>query len=146
MSRCWCKRISDRLPFKTCSSCARSKKKYKQTLRGTCTQAICNAKDTDKQRGFDVEELVRREDYITAEWMQEQWELQGGKCYYSRCNHQEMQHINCREDNGLTLERIDNTKPHTKGQLLKTFWIGLVFSRSVDELFYFHSPRCSKTI
>ena len=104
-----CTRIAADSDYQLWQGCRDIQKRYHATLRGTCKTAIVGSKRADRRKGCNIDEL----DYITFEWMESEWTKQEHKCYYRHCKRL-MQYKDCMLSNGLTIERLDNKKPHTK--------------------------------
>ena len=65
-----------------------------------------NAKHKDLARGF-----VIKEDFITEEYLKDQYTLQEGLCYYCRVH---MDVVKRNSQKGMTAERLNNKVQHTK--------------------------------
>ena len=99
---------------KCCSEClaywVKYDRKRNRTLKRTVYKQIQNAKISDRKKGYKLDEL---KDYISVEFMLGEWK-RSEKCHYDNCKVQ-MQYASCILPNGMTIERLTNKGPHTKG-------------------------------
>ena len=101
---------------KSCKGCLASYRKSDIKRRGKLKykiqRKIWNAKESDqrKLKKYGVKSLDEIDDYITVVYIMGLW-IDRKTCYY--CN-VPMQYQHCQEHNGMTIERLDNEKPHTR--------------------------------
>ena len=103
-----------------CNHCAKDMQKWYVKNRQTWIAKVCaysrknwpqkivansRVSDTNKKYSWDKSE------YVTAKFPLNQYQLQEGICYWCGT---EMQMRNRQLDNGLTIERLDNSLPHTR--------------------------------
>ena len=69
--------------------------------------AVMNSKVSDKKHCREWTDA----EYVTAQFLLNQFDEQEGACYWCGT---EMQTQNRRQDNGLTIERLNNRFPHTR--------------------------------
>ena len=100
--KCKRKRV---LPYRYCMKCRNSS--YESGKRRWNHHAIYDSKRSDVRRGFDIDD----DDFITPDWILEQREKQGNRCYY--CD-RVMQIRRRTAFDGLQPERLTESLPHLK--------------------------------
>jgi hypothetical protein len=88
-----------------CEAC-RNKNKQFNDKRTWWVHIISDSRRCDKLKGFDVSS-----DYIDAEYLKSTRQKQHNGCGYCGIK---MKDKNRKAPDGLTVERLDNFKPHTK--------------------------------
>jgi hypothetical protein len=119
-------------PFKTCDRCREGKRRVGHTSRSRKTkqqyrqakwwiQLIGRSKASDERKGIHI-----AEDYVDKEHLIYQREDQDNKCFY--CHKTMVSSNPCDDDyqpmanNRLSIERMDNTLPHVKENIVLACW------------------------
>ena len=103
---CYCGRNNPDEGFKKCSDCRKRDKRNKQT--NWLNVKISNCKGADKKH----KRLYKEKEFITGEDILALRKKQKNLCCYCK---RVLQTKKMRKPDGLTIERIDNSKAHVKG-------------------------------